>query len=143
MQELRYLRVAGKYGSAVYLDGVDDYIESANIVTEAGTIEFWFKPDWDGGGLAFMYLNGEEAATSPRILGGFPPLDVNMRFGLKGVQYVASKNGATGAMDEIAIYNRALTAEEITKDMAELFLPVEPLDKITATWGYIKNTYLP
>ncbi|MFC1713165.1 LamG domain-containing protein [Candidatus Poribacteria bacterium] len=207
-------RVPGKYGSGVYLDGVDDYIEIANQLTEAGTIEFWFKPDWDGGdgedyrlfdastgaiyffiskgadhadivptnfgfyfedvtdadwqdiifdpagvinagewyhiaatwefgvgGLAFLYVNGEEAATSPKILGGFPPLDANMRFGLKGVVYVASKNGAEGVMDEIAVYNRALTPEEIAEDMEKLLLPVEPLDKATSTWGNIKATY--
>ena len=51
--------------------------------------------------------------------------------------------GATGVMDEIAIYNRALTDEEITKDMLELLLPVEALNKTAGTWGYIKKTYLP
>ena len=38
----------GKYGSGLYLDGKDDYIEINNILTEAGTVEFWFKPDWGG-----------------------------------------------------------------------------------------------
>jgi hypothetical protein len=203
----------GKYGKGVYLDGKDDYIEISNLLTEAGTIEFWFKPDWDGGdgedyrlfdastgsiyffiskgadhadivptnfgfyfedatdadwqdiifdpagvinagewyhfaatwefggGLAFLYLNGEEIATSPKVLGAFPVLDANMRFGLKGVVYVASQNGATGVMDEIAVYDRALTAEEITVDMEALQLAVEPLDKAASTWGQIKASY--
>lgn len=38
----------GKYGSGLYLDGKDDYIEINNILTESGTVEFWFKPDWGG-----------------------------------------------------------------------------------------------
>ncbi|MFC1713164.1 LamG domain-containing protein [Candidatus Poribacteria bacterium] len=206
-------RVPGKYGSGVYLDGIDDYIEITNVLTEAGTIELWFKPDWDGGdgedyrlfdastgaiyffiskgadhadivptnfgfyfedvtdadwqdiifdpagvinagewyhiaatwefggGLAFVYLNGEEVATSPNILGGFPPLNANIRFGLKDVVYVASKNGAMGVMDDITIYSKALTAEEITRDMEALSTSVGPLDKATSTWGNIKATY--
>jgi hypothetical protein len=39
---------AGKLDGAVYLDGVDDYIEVPNVLTEIGTLAFWFKPDWDG-----------------------------------------------------------------------------------------------
>jgi hypothetical protein len=38
----------GKLDGGVYLDGVDDYIEVPNFLTEIGTIAFWFKPDWDG-----------------------------------------------------------------------------------------------
>ncbi len=38
----------GKLDGGVYLDGVDDYIEIPNILSETGTLAFWFKPDWDG-----------------------------------------------------------------------------------------------
>jgi hypothetical protein len=37
-----------KLDGGVYLDGQDDYIEIPNILSEAGTLSFWFKPDWDG-----------------------------------------------------------------------------------------------
>jgi len=203
--------VAGKNGSGLYLDGEDDYIELANILTEAGTIEFWFKPDWDGsdpedyrlfdagtgsiyffiakganhadinpedfglyfedasdadwqdiefnpdgvivagqwhhiaatwefgGGSAFMYINGEQLATSPRTLGDFPPLNPNIRFGLEVIVYVASRNGAKGVMDEIAVYDRALTIDEIAIDLAELGFAVEPMDKAASVWGRIKS----
>lgn len=203
----------GKYGSGLYLDGKDDYIEINNILTESGTVEFWFKPDWGGddkedfrlfdastgaiyfflakgsahdccapdkfgfyfedasdadwqnitfdaegnlnasewfhiaatwefgGGFAFLYLNGEEIATSPVVLGGFPPLNALPRFGLEPLVYVASTNGATGIMDEIAIYDRALAPDEIAQDMDELQLPVEALDKAASTWGEIKASY--
>jgi hypothetical protein len=40
--------MTGKLEGAVYLDGVDDYIEVPNFLTETGTLAFWFKPDWDG-----------------------------------------------------------------------------------------------
>ena len=203
--------VTGKNGSGLYLDGEDDYIELTNILTEAGTIEFWFKPDWDGSdpedyrlfdagtgsiyffkakganhadinpedfglyfedasdadwqdiefnpdgvilagqwhhiaatwefgsGSAFLYINGEEMATSPNMLGTFPPLNPNMRFGLEVIVYVASRNGAKGVMDEIAVYDRALTIDEIAIDLAELGFPVEPVDKAASVWGEIKS----
>lgn len=200
----------GKYGSGLYLDGKDDYIEINNILTEAGTIEFWFKPDWDGsdgedfrlfdasttsiyffiskganhadinpqdfglyfedatdadwqdiefdpigvinagqwihiaatwefgGGFAFVYINGEQAATSPNVLGPFPPLNANMRFGLEVIQYVASKNGAAGVIDEIVVYDRALTVDEIARDMLELGVAVRAEGKAISAWGCIK-----
>ena len=203
--------VAGKNGSGLYLDGEDDYIELTNILTEAGTIEFWFKPDWDGsdpedyrlfdagtgsiyffiakganhadinpedfglyfedasdadwqdiefnpdgvivagqwyhiaatwefgGGSAFLYINGEEMATSPNMLGDFPALNPNMRFGLEVIVYVASRNGAKGVIDDIAVYNRALTIDEIAIDMADLGFAVEPMGKAASVWGRIKS----
>ncbi len=38
----------GASKTGVYLDGVDDFIEVPNVLTEDGTVAFWFKPDWDG-----------------------------------------------------------------------------------------------
>ena len=38
----------GMYSRGVYLDGVNDYIEISNVLSERCTIGFWFKPDWDG-----------------------------------------------------------------------------------------------
>ena len=203
--------VAGKNGQGLYLDGEDDYIELANILTEAGTIEFWFKPDWDGsdpedyrlfdagtgiiyffiakganhadinledfgfyfedasdadwqdiefnpdgvivagqwyhiaatwefgGGSAFLYVNGEQMAKGANILGDFPVLNPNMRFGLEVIVYVASRNGAKGVIDDIAVYNRALTIDEIAMDMEGLGFAVEPVGKAASVWGDIKS----
>jgi len=41
-------RVTGKYGKGVSIDKADEYIEISNVLEPAGTIEFWFKPNWDG-----------------------------------------------------------------------------------------------
>jgi len=207
--------VAGKNGSGVYLDGKDDYIEiPGSVLTKEGTIEFWFKPDWNGdddedfrifdaslggiyffiakgadhadinpqdfgfyfedasdadwqdiefnpadiikagqwyhiaatwkfgGGKAFLYLNGEQIATSPNILGAFPALNPNPRFGLEVIEYVPSKHGATGVIDDIAIYNRALIVDEVAADMLQLGFAVKRTkDKATSTWGHVKNTH--
>ena len=41
-------RVAGKYRKGVLIGKADEYIEISNILEPARTIEFWFKPNWDG-----------------------------------------------------------------------------------------------
>ena len=41
-------RVAGKYRQGVSISKADEYIEIPNVLEPAGTIEFWFKPNWDG-----------------------------------------------------------------------------------------------
>jgi len=200
----------GKYGGGVYLDGKDDYIEVPNLIGDEGTIEFWFKPDWDGadkedyrlfdaslggiyffiskgadhaditpadfgfyfedasdadwqdvefpaagaitagkwfhvaatwefnGGFPFLYIDGEEAAKSANAIGGKPALFPNPRFGLESIKYVASKNGAKGIIDEIAISNKQKTAKEIQHDMTALSLAVEPNSKLTTAWGSLK-----
>ena len=48
-----------------------------------------------------------------------------------------------GLIDEVAIFNRALTVEEIGLVMTGLaaMLAVEPSGKLTATWGYIKDDH--
>lgn len=202
--------VTGKHSMGLYLDGKDDYIETPGILGEEGTIEFWFKPDWDGsdsedyrlfdasagdkyffiskganhaditpqyfgfyfedgtdadwqdiefdpvgtikakewyhiavtwkfnGGFGFLYINGKETATSARAIGPMPTLYPNPRFGLETIKYVPSRNGAVGVIDEIIIYSRALTANEIVKDMTELRATVETLGKVTSMWGDIK-----
>lgn len=43
-----------------------------------------------------------------------------------------------GMLDEIAIYNRALTEGEIQQDMNGVLASVSQLGKLTTTWGYLK-----
>ena len=47
--------------------------------------------------------------------------------------------GMVGLVDEVAIYNRALTIEEINQDMENgVFFAVSPGDKLATTWGKLK-----
>ena len=47
-----------------------------------------------------------------------------------------------GTLDEVAIYSRALTEEEINKDMKEgIISNVSPLSKLTTIWGSIKTKH--
>lgn len=41
-------RVAGKYGSGVSIGKKDQYVEIPSVLQPKGTIEFWFKPNWNG-----------------------------------------------------------------------------------------------
>ena len=47
--------------------------------------------------------------------------------------------GMVGLVDEVAIYDRALTVEEINQDMENgVFFAVSPGDKLATTWGKLK-----
>jgi len=46
-----------------------------------------------------------------------------------------------GMIDEVAIFNRALSAEEIQEAMQGIETAVKPEDKLTATWGEVKAQY--
>jgi arabinan endo-1,5-alpha-L-arabinosidase len=39
----------GKSGRGILFKGKDNYVEIPNVLGDKGTIEFWFKPNWDGG----------------------------------------------------------------------------------------------
>ena len=47
--------------------------------------------------------------------------------------------GMIGLVDEVAIYNRALSVDEINQDMENgVFFAVDPKDKLATTWGKLK-----
>lgn len=47
--------------------------------------------------------------------------------------------GMIGLVDEVAIYNRALSVDEINQDMEKgVFFAVSPGDKLATTWGKLK-----
>ncbi|MBC8233835.1 LamG domain-containing protein [bacterium] len=53
--------------------------------------------------------------------------------------------GYQGMLDEIAIYNRVLTEDEIKQaangKLPEVSTAVAPSDKLTTTWGHVKGNY--
>lgn len=38
----------GKYQAGISLKGAETYLEVPHLIAEAGTLMFWFKPDWNG-----------------------------------------------------------------------------------------------
>ena len=75
-----------------------------------------------------VYLNGVEDKRTPEK----PPI-INAGEGSITV------GGFNGIMDEVAIYNRVLSPDEIKRDMAKVGgLAVSPPGKMPSTWGRIK-----
>ena len=50
----------------------------------------------------------------------------------------ATGNRFDGSIDEVGIYNRALTPEEVVETM-EGFFAVNPMDKVAVVWGLLKS----
>ncbi len=53
----------GKYAAGISLRGAEAFMEVPNVITEAGSLLFWFKPDWDG-------KDGEDYRIFDASLGG-------------------------------------------------------------------------
>ena len=90
----------------------------------------------DGEKTVSFYINGKfDKATNPlpTAIGN----DINVLVGDDG-----KGNKGAGVLDELSIFNRALTAEEaktIYEDGVAPFLAIAPTEKLTATWGNIKR----
>jgi len=125
-------------------DGVWDYENQPNGQTHAVT-KIPLDDTWrhltvthDGEKSVSFYINGErDDATNelPTTVGN----EVNVHVGDDG-----KGNKGAGVLDELVIFQRALTADEIRmlyKEGVGTFLAVAPTGKLTATWGYIKNQY--
>ena len=95
-----------------------------------------------------IYVDGKldaKVASTTKVIGAGAD-----RYGFIGIgSEAAAFNAATGPnwafnglMDEFMLFHRALTEEEIERLAAGPTNPlaIEPTDKLTTTWGYIKDT---
>lgn len=88
---------------------------------------------WDGEDI-LLYIDGKVEAEMP-CKGELKPNNDPLFIGARG----GSERFLTGALDEIKMYNYALTKEELLKDMAEpLTLPVEAQNKLATIWARLK-----
>lgn len=89
---------------------------------------------WDGKTI-MLYIDGEveaEMACKGKLEPNNDPLFIGARGG--------SGRFLTGALDEIKMYNYALTQAELLKDMAEpLTLAVKAHDKLATVWASLKT----
>lgn len=53
----------------------------------------------------------------------------------------AGDGGFVGLIDEVVIYNRALSANEVKQLFAAEGLPVQPQEKLAIQWGQIKSSF--
>ncbi len=81
-----------------------------------------------------IYLNGELKSSNARPETIVPDGDLPVYIGCVAPGSYFYK----GAIDELAIYSRALTQEEIMEDMDSLAAPVENTGKSSITWAEIK-----
>ena len=89
---------------------------------------------WDGDDIR-LYIDGELEAEMP-CKGELNPNDESLYIGARG----ASQRFLTGALDEIKVYNYALTKEELLQDMATpVVLDVDAQEKLATFWGHLKT----
>ena len=89
---------------------------------------------WDGKTI-LLYIDGELEAEMP-CKGELKPNNDPLFIGARG----GSGRFLTGALDEIKMYNYALTKAELLKDMeAPVTLSVDAQDKLTTVWARLKT----
>ena len=89
---------------------------------------------WDGSDI-LLYIDGELEAEMP-CKGELKPNNDPLFIGARG----GSGRFLTGALDEIKVYNYALTKDELLKDMEEpVTLHVDAQDKLTTVWARLKT----
>ena len=95
---------------------------------------------WDGSEIK-VYTDGVEEA-SVAFAGPISTSDVPVEIGRRGGS--GGTKVFTGAIDEVAIFNQALTGDDIskiiTRGLAQI-LAVEHTDKLTTAWGSVKTRY--
>ncbi len=109
--------------------GIQD--TASRAITKPGDypLEEWYHlaGTYDGETLA-VYINGEEKASAPAPVDQMPDTTQPLQVG----------NRLMGAIDEFAMYSRALTEAEIERDVSGILMPVERKGKLTITWGLLK-----
>lgn len=87
-----------------------------------------------------IYINGELDGKEKQAGAG---INTNSQETLKiGAQITGTERYFNGLIDEVAIYGRVLTENEIKKDMKGISTSVQPSGKVSATWANIKTEYL-
>ena len=94
------------------------------------------------GELIRSWINGEVAAEVKTAKRDINPSDKSLSIGVRGD--TKDVHWMTGVLDEIAVFDEALTQEEIQEIMNNPnglagVLSVEPRDKLTTSWGTIKS----
>jgi len=130
----------GSDGRTAFIVSIGDVLKGCGEnVTPQLPLEQWthMAATYDGAEMK-IYYDGElkaSAVTSGKMDTNDVPVSI-------GRNNVGNREHYIGLMDEVAIYSRALTQEEIKIVMAGLsFIPVEPLDRLSITWGLVKSQY--
>ena len=88
---------------------------------------------WDGKTIR-LYIDGKLEAEM-KCAGELTPNDDPLFIGARG----GEKRFLTGALDEIKMYNYALTEKELLQDMSDPVQAVDAKDKLATLWGRLKT----
>ena len=80
-----------------------------------------------------IYINGVEAASS-----AYEELDGGAADYYLGFDNREWDERYSGAIDEVCIFTKAMTADQIQQAMEGIRIAVRPAGKLTATWGALK-----
>ncbi len=95
-----------------------------------------FALQYDGPGSMWrIYKDGEEVAAGPAVIQEIPDTDVNFSIGGRDL----GGDSVDGIIDEVAVYSKVLSEEEIRRDMKGISVAVEPVGRLAATWALIKR----
>jgi len=81
-----------------------------------------------------LYLNGKKVKEGPAPTGTVPDGEKPLFIGTVD----PTNYRFQGAIDEVAIYSRALTASEIQSDMGGIILAINAHDRLATRWGTLK-----
>jgi len=120
---------------------VDNTTSQALATTTIDDGQWHFIAGTFGAKMARIYVNGvmENEITSTGSV-DIKPNDLPIRIGCEANN--AKGQPYTGAIDEVAIFNRELSAAEIQDIYAngvDISSPVEIADKLATTWGKLKD----
>jgi hypothetical protein len=140
------LIVAGQHWPCSYnLETWSDQLAYFDVDADAGKYAtasyplnewFYLVGVFDGSkGEDRIYINGKLENSNPRAVKTVPDGDQPV--------YIGCVAPATypfiGALDELVIYNRALTDAEIKANMQGINMAVDKIGKLSATWATIKS----
>jgi hypothetical protein len=112
--------------------GIND--TSSRAIAPAGSypLNKWYHvaATFDGDTLK-LFIDGEEKSSAKSPVKQAPETKESLLVG----------NLFNGSIDAFVMYDRALTADEIKKDMKGLNLSVNPNVSLSATWGNIKSRF--
>lgn len=130
---------SGAPGISVSSDGTDAGASQA-VAEEPVQLDEWYNivGVFDGSKVG-IYVNGEEMGSGDhkgKILAGDGPISIgDNNTGL------APDFHFVGVIDEVAVYNRALSQSEIKQKMTSSHAAVESEGKLATTWGEIRIQY--
>ncbi len=89
------------------------------------------------GEMATLYIDGESVADGA-VPGVLKSIDDPLRI---AQDCDRPNNVFTGMIDEVRLWNRALSEDDINiaKDLSATATPVDPLGKLSTTWGNLKS----